>query len=361
MSKPIKIGFMPLHNPYSRNTFSGTLNFMLRALQRHPQLEVKVLGGFKKPWPSLIGRVFRRDEDPFKFIPEEYEDIDAVVAPIASTVIVEHGHKIDKPIILVTDATPKYLRENYTNFPIADNAEQIEAQALARTNRILYSSQFMADLAREEFSFLADRPLDVGPFGINVDELPQAVAKKAPLTPLRLLFIGKDWERKGGNIALRALDVLLSRGIDAHMSTIGGIDEGAKAHSNVSVLGYLDKTRANESKHFDAALREAHLLVLPTRADCTPMVVAEANSFGCPVAITDVGGVGSLVESGVNGQMLDYDATPEEWADAIMALTVENNSYADMSASSYDYAMAHLSWDAWAQRVADIATEEARG
>lgn len=357
MTKPIKIGFMPLYNPFSRNTFSGTLSFMLRALQRRDDLEVTVLGGFKHPLPSVLGRIWHRDNDPFLFIPEEYNDMDAVIAPIAVELLEKWGDQIRPPVISVTDATPAYLRENYPLYPIPDQAERLEEAMFNASERIVYSSQFMADRAHDEFTCLQDRALDVVPFGVNVDEMPAAPATKPPLKPLRLLFIGKEWERKGGDIALAALDVLIARGIDVHMSVIGAVEPAAQAHSHVSVLGYLDKTRSKDAKMFDAALRDAHLLILPTRADCTPMVVAEANSFACPVAITDVGGVGSLVKNGENGQMLDFDASAEDWADAIVAMTLEHPDYTQFSRASYDYATQHLSWDAWAEQMVAIARD----
>ncbi len=63
--------------------------------------------------------------------------------------------------------------------------------------------------------------------------------------------------------------------------------------------GYLDKSRPKHAARLRALYAAAHLFVLPTRADCTPMVLAEAGAHGTPVLVTDTGGVGSLVMEGV--------------------------------------------------------------
>lgn len=57
-------------------------------------------------------------------------------------------------------------------------------------------------------------------------------------------------------------------------------------------LEFLDKNRPKDAARLSALYAEAHLLLLPSRADCTLTVIAEAMAHGTPVLATDVGGIG---------------------------------------------------------------------
>ena len=112
----------------------------------------------------------------------------------------------------------------------------------------------------------------------------------------------------------------------------------------------FDKNDPAAEDRLNRLFAEAHLFVLPTRADCTPMVVAEANAWGTPVLITDTGGIASLMASeGGNGRMLAPEAGPEDWAGAIRALAADPAAYAALCRTSFDHARARLTWEAWAR------------
>lgn len=358
MSGRLKVGFLSNQNAYNRNSYSGALYFMYRSLEAHPGLDIHLLGGYKPVKKGLLGRLFTGSKDKFKFDVDEFKDLDVVIAPVASDLVAQFGQDIEPPIILITDTTPSYLREFYPEEAL-DNRDAIEVNAFKHVERVVYSSRYMADRAKNEFDVLADKQVNVAPLGVNLDVFPNGPKRKHPQDPLEMVFIGKNWSRKGGDIAMDTLDELIARGINARLKIIGPSLPKTRAHPNVDVLGYIDKHRPNEVKIYEDTLRSAHILVSPTRADCTPMVVAEANMFSCPVVITEVGGVGSLIKNGVNGEMLQVEDEPKDWADMIERLTVKNPEYDDLCVSSFQFAQLRLSWDAWAQTIYENAYEVA--
>jgi glycosyltransferase involved in cell wall biosynthesis len=117
------------------------------------------------------------------------------------------------------------------------------------------------------------------------------------------------------------------------------------------IAGYLDKNRPRDAARLEALYAAAHLLILPTRADCTPMVLAEAGSFGTPGLATDTGGIGTLVSHGVNGCLLPLAAVPADWARAVISLTAEPRAYAALSRASFEFARTRLSWSAWSREL----------
>jgi len=78
--------------------------------------------------------------------------------------------------------------------------------------------------------FAARAPADLGcpgmaalvrPFGVNLDMLPHKRPVRDLSGPLELMLVATDWERKGGDIAVAALDVLRARGRDARPAITG--------------------------------------------------------------------------------------------------------------------------------------------
>ncbi|WP_420862162.1 glycosyltransferase family 4 protein [Algirhabdus cladophorae] len=345
-SDKIRLGFLCAHNPLNRGAFSGTPFYMLRALQARSDVEVTVLGRYKAP--NALTRVTRRLwSEPVPRLSDIREHVlDAIVAPVSSGLVAELGPKVEAPMTLVTDATPQFLREFYGD-PVPLEADVQEEAALQAAAQVIYSSDFMRQRAMQEFAHLDLPPLKAFPFGVNLDELPAKAPQKPSLDKVNLLFIGVHWQRKGGDQALAALDVLRTQGVNAHLTVIGSTSPEADAHPHVTVLGYINKNDPKDAATLNKALAAAHVFVLPTRADCTPMVVAEANAYGCPVVITRTGGIPSLIKDGVNGLMVDEASDATQIAATIQNVIAADTTYAALSASSFEFCHKNLTWDAW--------------
>lgn len=356
MAEILRIGFLSHNNPFDRTAFSGTTFHAARALARRPDLETRILGPHQRRG-ALGARIATRFGDRGRHgigTPDAatLDGLDAVVGLVASRLLDPLLETSPVPLLHVTDATTSFLREFYGREISAERAER-EARVVRGVARTVYSSRFMADRALVEYGITADRVAHV-PFGVNLDTLPALPQPKPPLDPLRLLFIGTDWRRKGGDIALDAVGRLRAGGRDVRLTLVGATPDQALP-DGVTAAGFLDKNRPRDAARLTRLLTEAHLLVLPTRADCTPMVIAEANAYGAPVLVTLTGGIGSLMEEGVNGRTLPENASPAAWAAAIAELAADPEAFRAMSRSAFDHASARLTWDAWAHDIAAIA------
>jgi glycosyltransferase involved in cell wall biosynthesis len=241
-----------------------------------------------------------------------------------------------------------FLRDFYRK-SVTPEQERAEATAVSAARLVVYSSQYMADRASAEFGGDLRDKVAVIPFGANCGKAPPTLTPKTPLGPVRLLWVGSNWQRKGGEIALAAHHLLRAAGLDAELTLAGDVPAEVKARPGLVVAGYLDKNRRREAARLEALYASAHLLVLPTRADCTPMVLAEAGTFGTPVLATDTGGIGTLVAPGVNGRLMPPAAVPADWARAIMAMTRDPAAYEALCRSSFDFARSRLTWSAWSR------------
>jgi glycosyltransferase involved in cell wall biosynthesis len=360
LAPALHVGFLCPHNPFDLSAFSGAPHHAARALDAAQGVRLRIIGGHRpRAWHDRVTRRFR---PPVAFAPQasEFDDLDIVVGLVATSHLLEAQAATGVPLVHVTDATPSFLREFYGR-DVPREADLAEAKALSAARLVVYSSDYMAERALAEFGGHLRGKIVALPFGANCT-LPQSPRAKPPPAPLRLLWIGSSWERKGGPIALAAFDILRAEGLDVELTLVGDVPVQMARRPGLHIAGWLDKNRAAEAAQLQDLYAAAHLFLLPTRADCTPMVTAEAGAHGTPVLVTNVGGMGSLVAEGVNGRMLPLAAGPVDWAQAIREMTDDRSALATMSETSFAHVRSRLTWDAWAAAlVARLQAEVAAG
>jgi glycosyltransferase involved in cell wall biosynthesis len=112
----------------------------------------------------------------------------------------------------------------------------------------------------------------------------------------RLLFVGADFERKGGPLLLDVFRRHLRDQCELHLVTRHAIDPEPGVHVYT------------ELKVGDRRLHELYqscdVLVLPTLADCFSMAALEAMACGLPVIISTIGGIPEIVVDGETGILI---------------------------------------------------------
>lgn len=351
-ARPLELGYLSPHNPFDRRAFSGTSFFAAQALATHPGINLRILGPHRAPRRS--DRWLRRTPPDVRIDEIDTYGLDAVLGLAATPLMTALAdRRPDLPLVHVTDATPAFLRQVY-GWQVPREADHRETRLVSQAAATVYSSPEMAARAPGDLGLPGLAPL-AQPFGVNFESLPATCPEKPSLERLNLLFVGLDWTRKGGDVAVRALDLLRAAGRAAELTLVGKPPPGLQNHPGVQVAGFLDKNRPRDAARLTRLFSEAHLLVLPSRADCTPMVVAEAMAHGTPVLSTETGGLTSLLGGPGAGRTLPPGAPPEVWADAIRALTDRADAYVMLSDTAFDRASTALSWQSWAERMHQVA------
>lgn len=136
---------------------------------------------------------------------------------------------------------------------------------------------------------------------------------------IRLVSIARLVEKKGIDIAVRAVAQLVRAGHDVQYEVIGDGEQRAALERLIAELDLGSRVRlVGWRDHAEAltALEQSHILLAPsvTAADGDqegiPNAVKEAMALGIPVVATHHGGNAELVEDGVSGLLVpERDAT----------------------------------------------------
>lgn len=101
--------------------------------------------------------------------------------------------------------------------------------------------------------------------------------------PPHILFVGKDWFRKGGPLLLEAFAVLRKKVPNARLTVIGCNPE--IRDPGVEVLGFLDKAIQSDARKTDDAFRRATVFCMPSYWESVGLVYMEAALYGLPVVM----------------------------------------------------------------------------
>lgn len=168
----------------------------------------------------------------------------------------------------------------WEGFNIA-KGDALEYDALTRTNHVFCASDWVANSAVADYGIPqshvsvvgigANNEIPVTDFGRIVDDRLKSIRGG-----VRTLFVGVDWERKGGVEALETLRLLRSAGIEATLDIVGCSPQIPGDLSGcVIVHGFLSKEDPDERRQLEDLYRFSHFFLLPTKAECVGSVVSE--------------------------------------------------------------------------------------
>ena len=269
-----------------------------------------------------------------------------------------------QPIVFWGDATGAGLIDFYPQYDnlcqeSLDNWHMMEKLALEKCRLAIYASDWAAQTAIEYYDADPNR-VKVIPFGANIDRLStfceiKELIKARPAHQCKLLFLGVDWYRKGGDIALKVAEELNNLGLDTELTIVGcqPIIEGILP-SFVKSLGYINKSSIGGKDKIDRLIAESHFLIVPYRAECYGVVFCEANSLGVPCLSTKVGGIPSIIKSNINGQLFDLEHYVAECCNYIINSFATELDYQNLALSAFHEYESRLNWTVAGQRVKEL-------
>lgn len=377
----MKIAYVTTYDATDRNAFGGHVYYMAQSLKSQ-SISLEYIGPLTQKYSykfvfrvkeyfynRLLKKRYTRSRD--RILLKDYArqisrklcglNVDIVFSPMSPGSQPIAYLECDQPIVIWTDATLAGVIGFYPSFSnlckeTIKDGKANERSALSRCSLAIYTSEWAAQTAIEHYQIDPSK-VKVIPFGPLVEcdrDLGDVrkIVDSRPSNKCKLLFLGRLWHRKGGDIAFQVAKELNESGLNTELTVVGChpiIDEPLPGF--VRSLGYISKSTQEGANEINRLLAESHFLVLPTRADCTPFVFSEACSFGLPCISTNVGGISTIIRDDVNGKIFSKDASNEEYCTYISNLFSDKSQYKKLALSSFNEYQSRLSWSAAGQAV----------
>jgi glycosyltransferase involved in cell wall biosynthesis len=168
--------------------------------------------------------------------------------------------------------------------------------------------------------------------------------------PLRVLFVGGDFRRKGGDVLLEAVRHRMRSRAELHLVTGADVAEGDGIHVYRGL-----KPLSSELLRLYA---DADVFALPTRGDCLAVVLGEAMAACLPIITTSVGAHGEAVEDEHSGFIVPTDDV-EAVAARLDQLASDWGLARRMGARARAIAEERFDMQKNAHRIADLMLETA--
>lgn len=167
--------------------------------------------------------------------------------------------------------------------------------------------------------------------------------------PVRLLFVGIDFHRKGGDQVMAAVPRLRREFGGELTVTVGGPRTWPLPGPVPDGVRFVGRVPAAQMP----ALYRAHdVLVLPSRFEAFGMAFVEALAHGLPCIGRDAFAMPELISPGVNGELVRSD-DPDELVDAV-ARIVAQPEIAARCRQQAPAVRAHASWDRAAAEILEV-------
>jgi glycosyltransferase involved in cell wall biosynthesis len=256
------------------------------------------------------------------------------------------------PTMLMTDVTPAqydrmsapYRHGANEPAPVATAKRRVNALNFRLARALVGWSEWTARSFVAEYGASRDK-VHVVPPGVDTSVW-RPEPRERSRRP-RLLFVGGDFERKGGPQLLRAFTALgLADRAELHVVTRDAVPStrGVVVHHGMR----------NGSEALRRLYAESDAFVLPTIADCFSIASIEAMAAGLPVAVTDVGGVADIVVDGETGFLLP-PGDDRALGGALRALVDDESLRIRMGRSARERAVARFDARDSAMRLLAIA------
>lgn len=219
------------------------------------------------------------------------------------------------------DATLKQNFEDYGLSKIVSKFMQEKAliqekQNYDRAKRIICRSVWAAQSIVENYGVSSSKVHVILP-GASIDEgkiKKVELDKIPPIQPLRLGFIGKDWQRKRLPYLLEIAELLKTRNIEVEVMVIGPTSQELPQSQVMKCLGFINKQEQMET--FIKIVQSWHFGCLFSTTEGQGQSILECMRLGVPVLGSKVGGIPDSIPQGL-GFTFELDVPAKEVAELL--------------------------------------------
>ena len=362
-------------DPLDAGTWSGSAAFLVQALER-----AGVLAGAIDASSRSLDRV----EQLVSFSPERarwrqrFHSRSSLVSPLLRTArsrAVRRRLAAEADVVLHVGAwveLPGRVRGSYHDGnlavslareePLLDPRSRSVRRALEADRRfydrmdvLLPMSDWLRRSFVADFGQDPDKVVTVGA-GANLHELPEPLERDYD-SP-RFLFVGKQWERKGGPQLLEAFRLVRAERPGAELWVVGP-EQAPAAEAGVRFLGRISRATADGERRLGEIYAGATAFAMPSLYEPFGIVFLEAMAHGLACVASDRCAMPEIVADGVTGYVVPARDV-ERLAVKLLELADPERARTFGDAGRRRF-LERFTWDAVAARIVEaLVTRSAR-
>jgi len=187
--------------------------------------------------------------------------------------------------------------------------------------------------------------------GVNILQPPQFNKRYDGKT---ILFVGKDFHRKGGYTLLNAFKIVKRKIPDAKLYVVGidkNIIESKSTQAGVEFLGFIERNKLLD------IYKQASLFVLPSFSDPFPNVFFEAMVHKIPCIGTNVDRIPEMIIDNETGYIVPTNE-PEILADRIVSILTSKDKMTRFGEKGYSRVKNFFTWEHVVKRIKKSMIDE---
>ena len=267
-----------------------------------------------------------RSREAVKCIKSRRNRLDAVIQWGATFSSAKSG----VPYFLYCDSNIHISRESSHSWAASLDDHEVESRDLsipAEKVETVYAGHNLADNSIPAFSHLQTRK-------------PSA----------NILFVGREFSRKGGDLLVRAFERVRQVVPNATLTIVGPKDLSIST-PGVRSLGLLNKDDPNDFQTLMQAYEEACIFAFPTRFEPFGIVLVEAMFFGLPCVAPRVWAVPEIIQDQETGLLFDPESL-EDLTRSILQLLQNPALAVRMGCAGRKRAEANFTWQRVTSKMA---------
>jgi glycosyltransferase involved in cell wall biosynthesis len=369
----MKVLFVAFHEPTLMDLASGSDYFHYKAICDNG-FEVKVIGPFE-PRPVLLERLAERLYLKTGKRYPKFKMTTAWVASQATNRAVREWKPdlvfsiVPFPFFFYREKAPCISRLDTTFYGVEEFWPTFgrlglwlsmwqEKRAYRKSKRVITTSEWSKNILAKKYKVPEGRirvypmpsalPLEIVPKKVDIP------GWKALQSTFRLLFVGRDYRRKGLDIAIDVTRRLDADGVPTELTVCGAPGQSDRL---IKYVGSFMKNEPKELEQYADLYRRAHLLIHPAYFEPAGIVPGEAAAFGTPTITNNTGGLATTVKDGVSGIVLPPGSPAGVYVEKIKELIANPESYYQLCLTSRERYEIELNWQVRGKWLGDLLRE----
>lgn len=177
--------------------------------------------------------------------------------------------------------------------------------------------------------------------GVNLKELPTL---EKDYSSKMILFVGKEFERKGGHTLIKAFKDVKKEIKNAKMVVVGSAPQ--INIPDITTKGYINRDELLQ------LYKEASIFAMPSICDPFPNVFLEAMAYKTPCVGSTASGIPEIIEEGSTGFLVSPN-NHKQLADKLISLLENENLMKKMGEEGRKRVEKYFTWDLVIDRMSE--------